>query len=493
MKKYSKEIEVINFFISILFSLIISLFFYSCEEQVSISPPDIPPPNGTLIIDSNPRGAHIYLDGKEKRRITPDSLLWLETDNYNVTLKLDLYRDTSIIVSAVEGERAQYFVDFTQNPFMRGKINCDAKPSGSSIFINGQPTGKVTPSIISDLLPGYYTVRYNQQNYRDDSIAVILKSNTTVEAKTTLVDTTVWTDYSTKTSAIPTDNLTCIVKDNNGVLWIGTEDKGLLKFDGGSWQVYAQGNSLLQDSRVSTLNFDSDGVLWVGNKNGLFLLGNNFSRKYNDVDAKPLVDSDVKSIATFINSTVYIATNITTVSSTIDGNGRRTFQVKIGSQHGVPNAYFTCAAIDNDGYLYTGTSLLGLIIGDTKLLNTSNSNILSNKISVITPDPISGVWVGFKSGVSSGTGLSYYYNETFQSKFVLQNGGNTNSIYIDNNNIKWVGTDRGLVEFTTEADVKTFSKESTGLDIDDVRGIVQDNLGRIWIATYGGGLILKKK
>jgi ligand-binding sensor domain-containing protein len=492
MKNILYRIRILSFFSIIIFTFIITALINSCTEQVSVSPPDEPPPNGTLFIDSNPRGAHIYLDGKDRRRITPDSLTWLETNNYSVALKLDLYRDTSITTSVVEGEKSEYFVDYTKNPLMRGKINCNAKPYGSSIFINGQPTGKVTPSILTDLLPGYYTIRFEQNNYRDDSVTVVVRSSYTVEAKTTLVDTTVWANFSTQTSSIPTNYLTCIIKDKNGVLWIGTEDKGLLKFDGNTWVTFTPGNSLLQDVRVSSFSFDSDGVLWVGNKYGLFLLGDNFSRKYNDPFNHPLTDSDVKAIATFNDSLVYIATNITTVYSAIDYYGYRFWVIKTRNQYGLPNDYFTSAAIDKNGTLYTGTSLSGMIIGGSQLLNTSNSNILGNKVSAITADPISGVWIGFKSGIAAGTGISYY-NGTFQSKYVLQSNNNTNSIYVDDNNVKWVGTDAGLVEFTTEADIKTYNKESTGLNMNDVRGVVNDNIGRIWIATYGGGLILKKK
>ena len=56
--------------------LIILLFLFQnggCEKVVSVSPPDLPPPNGYLFIDSNPQGAHIYLNGKARRRATPDS------------------------------------------------------------------------------------------------------------------------------------------------------------------------------------------------------------------------------------------------------------------------------------------------------------------------------------------------------------------------------------------------------------------------------------
>lgn len=478
------------FLVAIIFSL---LFFISCEQEVSVSPPDEPPPDGKLYIDSNPPGAQIYLNGKDRRRITPDSLLWLETNTYTVTLRMNLFRDTTITVQVTEGEKSFYFVDYTQNPFMKGSINCNAKPYGAEIILNGKPTGLVTPTKINDLMPGEYSIRFRLYNHRDDSVSVTLSSKTTVEAKTTLVDTTLWTDLNTSTSSIPTNYLTCMLIDENDVLWIGTEDKGLLKYDGNIWQTYSPANSLLQDYRVSSLSFDSEGTLWVGNKSGVFLLGKNFTDRYNNIGVKPFTDPDVKSIASYSDNIVYVTTSTTTLFFFINYWGFRDWTLNTRTYYGVTTDNFTAAAIDQSGTTYTGTAVSGLIIGAATPLNISNSGILANKINALTPDPFGGMWIGYKAGFGTRTGFSYY-NGSFNNFInVLQNGLSTNTIYIDDTNIKWLGTDGGLYKFVNPGSFESFTQESTGLIINDVRGVAKDSKGRIWIATYGGGLIVKKR
>ena len=209
--------QKINYFIA-LSVLLVAALISSCSQEVSVTPPDEPPPHGVVVIDSKPTGAQIYLDGKNRRRATPDSLTWLETNTYTVTLKKDLYRDTSITISAVDGEKKNYFIDYTLNPAMRGKINCTAKPDGSDIYLDGVQTGLKTPAVLTGILPGYYSVRFSAPNFRDDSLQVTVSSSNISIAKTTLVDTTKWTDYTTQRSQIPTNRLTGITIDKNEVL-----------------------------------------------------------------------------------------------------------------------------------------------------------------------------------------------------------------------------------------------------------------------------------
>jgi hypothetical protein len=54
---------------------------------------------GDLYVQSNPSGASIYLNNNNTDKITPDSIKHLEVGNYNITLKLPDYADTSISVS----------------------------------------------------------------------------------------------------------------------------------------------------------------------------------------------------------------------------------------------------------------------------------------------------------------------------------------------------------------------------------------------------------
>jgi len=83
MKKYSYDFIRLMFLLPVLMLISTS----SCNKEVSVSPPDSLPPNGFIFINSNPNDFHIYLDNKQRRRATPDSLTWLKTGTYLITLK----------------------------------------------------------------------------------------------------------------------------------------------------------------------------------------------------------------------------------------------------------------------------------------------------------------------------------------------------------------------------------------------------------------------
>lgn len=493
MKNYKNRFLKQYQYLIILLVVIVTAIINSCSQEVSVSPPDEPPPHGFVLIDSKPQGAHIYLDGKNRRRITPDSLTWLETNTYTVTLKKDLYRDTSITISAVDGEKKNYFIDYTLNPAMRGKINCTAKPDGSDIYLDGVQTGLTTPAVLTGILPGYYSVRFSAPNFRDDSLQVTVSSSNISVAKTTLVDTTKWTDYTTQRSQIPTNKLTGITIDKNDVLWIGTEENGLLSFDGTIWNTYQQSNSLINDQKVNALIYHNDGTLWAATKNGLFLKKGSVEEVYNSFAfGQPLPENFMVALGESNEQSVFIAGKTNIIISGIDGvTGQRNWLIKNRSSFGIQDE-FTAVGVSISGTLFAGTTKSGLIVAQS-LYSTANSGILGNSISALQPDPSGGMWIGFKTGVATGAGVSLYKDNAFQNFFVLPSGGNVNSIYVDDLGNKWVGTTAGLTRFTNSSDVQRIDSESTGLNITDVRGVVKDSKGRIWIATFGGGLILKKK
>jgi len=111
----NKKYIIITSFV-VLFGLI------ACEKEVSVSPHDSNIPSGLLKVNSNPSNYQIFLDGKISGKLTPDSLNFLEDGTYSVTLKNDIYLDTTFTVTISNGSKEEAMVDVGMSPNFMGRI-----------------------------------------------------------------------------------------------------------------------------------------------------------------------------------------------------------------------------------------------------------------------------------------------------------------------------------------------------------------------------------
>jgi hypothetical protein len=72
------------------------LLITSCSSE---DEPLAPAEPGSLYITSNPAGAQIWIDGDSTRYTTPDTVTNLDEGMYNVTLRLQDYKDTTFAIS----------------------------------------------------------------------------------------------------------------------------------------------------------------------------------------------------------------------------------------------------------------------------------------------------------------------------------------------------------------------------------------------------------
>jgi len=462
--------------------------FSSCTKDVSVTPPDAPPPNGYLYVDSYPTGFHIYINGLPGRRATPDSLTWLSTNNYSITLKKDLYRDTTINIEIIEGVKKKIFVDFSKNPLMLGGISLKSNPSDASVFINDSNTNKKTPVTLTGLLPGYYTIKLHADNHRDDTLQVVVSSSNISSAQKTLVDTTLWNNFDLENSKIATNQLTCLAIDKDNIIWLGDPGNGLLKFDGKVWENF--GDKIppgpAQDS-INCIFVDNNNNKWVGTEYGgvVEISGNNVS--VFGPRSSGLPDFRILSIVGDKNGNMYFGTMKGLSEYNVDG-GWTTISNEL-----IPlpstEEWITALTIDANQNIWVGSKSSGIAeLGHQILFSSSNSSIISNEITTLATSGAK-VWAGHPAGQVFGTGISYYNGSNWQPTYPLQTGSFAQCIFIDHLGNQWFGTNKGLVKQNFSGGTILFDPESTGLNILDVRGIAEDQSGNIWIATYGGGLI----
>jgi ligand-binding sensor domain-containing protein len=474
-------------FIYSVTTLIFGIIFCSCGKEVSVTPPDTPPPNGFIYIDSNPKGFDIYLDGKDRRRLTPDSLNWLSTGTYKITLKKTLFRDSTFTINVTEGKKKSIYIDFSKNPLMLGSIFCNSNPEGALIYINDISTGQFTPSTVKNILPGDYQVKYHLKNYQDVSFNISVSSGSSPDLVGTLIDATLWSYYNTNNSAIKTDDLTCVAVDRNDVVWIGTENLGVLNFDGAAWggtDLYP----LLPDKHINCITVYNN-IKFIGTNAGFVTYDGATARTYG-FKSSGLPDFRIEAIGFDAAGDWYIGSHAGLTRSYLI-NGNRYWSTYDSSD--VPDYWITSILYDNSGTLWVGTHNQGIARRNSNYdwdrIFTNDSQLINNYIRAIARAPSGEIWVGFGTSTASGGVLASYDGASWQNYYVLKSTSQTYAILVDKNNTKWVATDQGLVKFTTGSTVLTLNYDNTGLNIDNPTGLAQDSKGNIWISTNGGGLI----
>jgi hypothetical protein len=478
-------IKYLNVLINIFIALTVLVVFNSCNKDVSVTPPDEPPPNGYIFLNSNPEGFQIYLNNILQGRITPDSLTWLNTGTYNITLKKNLFSDSSFSVNVINGKRISLFIDFANDASMSGSISCSSTPSNAEIFLNDSSTGKVTPFTLHNVLPGNYYVRYHLTNYQDDSEFVTVSSSSSTSVYKLLINTTLWQYYTMSNSAIPTNNLTCVTVDKNNIVYVGSAANGFFSFDGKNWKTYY--NSL--SNQINCSIFDNNTNLLFGTPKGFVAYNGSILKQYGFMTSG-LINYQIQSIAVDNESNWYIATQ-GGLMEVYQPYGVMYWLSFSDTSGNIATSYIVAAAVDHNdnvwaGILNSGVAVKNASTADWYYYATSNSMLQSNNVSAIAAGPTGEVWIGYGLDNKYGHGLTCINGSSWNNYYPTPPNSKTTAIFIDSKNIKWVGTDQGLVMFSSPASPTLFNNANTGLNINGLSGIAEDSYGNIWISTDSG-------
>lgn len=241
-------------------------------------------------------------------------------------------------------------------------------------------------------------------------------------------------------SRLPDTYIYTLIQDNNGFLWIGT-GSGLVKFDGFDFH-----QVVLPDSAggrfVSAAFKDSNNRLWLGCNDGsvFYTSGNNLVR---------LNERGIQGINQIIDGGegfVYIIPQDRVILK-VDINKPEEFSRYIVP----PNLAIASAALTENGNLLLGTQenlLYCSFEGENIVVQKTIDGIEYTKVQSIEPAGMSGL---FLIG-TEGSGL-----------FKLRLSGDRPE----------------LTRFNNHPELESL----------DIKALVKDNEGKIWIPTYGSGLI----
>ncbi len=154
----------------ILFSLFILslLLFTSCFDTTE------PDESATLIVESIPTGATIYLDGEPARIVTP-ATIEIDPGTHQLRLELTGYQDYNVSFSVQDGDTYEILavMDVTLNT----SLSVVSTPPGASIYIDGAYSNYFTPAVITNLVPGYHYVRIYKPGYNEITYYIYIEEN----------------------------------------------------------------------------------------------------------------------------------------------------------------------------------------------------------------------------------------------------------------------------------------------------------------------------
>jgi ligand-binding sensor domain-containing protein len=473
---------------------IILLFISSCEQQISTSPDEPDPTNsGKLFVDSKPLGARIFINGKNTGQLTPDTIAWLDPTDYRVTLKLNLFKDTSVTVKIDEHSVKSIYLDYTTNPNMKGALYLTSHPTSALIFLNDSSTGKYTPATLEKLTPGYYNLRFKYPGYWDGKLTTTVKSGFTNYAQQVILkDTLTWIHYKTENCDIPSDYLNYIEIEKGYIKWIGTSEEGLIRFDDKTWTVFTVDNSPLPGNKVNFIYIDHNNTKWIGTDAGLALFDDVNWTIYNTSNSGlPSNEVTCAAINTQNNET-WIGTDKGLVRY---NNGE--WQVYTTSNTRLPYNSITSLAIDErDNTKWVGTIGAGvaqfqsanrMTIRPVFRFTVPEEGPKNNSVQSIKIDQNGLIWFAV-TGLYLPNGGSGYFNGIKILFFEKEPSGSVSSLAIDAQNRKWFGTYDAGIAYYTKPWLK-YTTANSKLENNRIFSIAIDGVGNRWMASYGNGLI----
>ncbi len=312
-------------------------------------------------------------------------------------------------------------------------------------------------------------------------------------------------------SSISDNSISTLFEDSNGILWVGTTNGGLNKYNREKdsfirYQNLSKDSTSISHNHILKIYEDKKGTLWIGTqggglnkmdqKKGAFI---NYTRNPNDENTLP--DNNVHSILDDSSGQLWIGTlrglsvldRNTGKFLTYRNNPDDPSDPKSLSARGV---YALCE--DKQGFLWIGT-YRGLNKFDKKegtflKYMYDDQDKSKNIVFRITEDSFGNLWTGIwgnglsKFNKSSGTFTTYKHSSKDKNSL---GDGSVYSIYEDRSHILWIATTlEGISIFKPQnaSNFKHHTYNATKNSISEgaITSINENSEGEIWLTYYKG-------
>lgn len=305
----------------------------------------------------------------------------------------------------------------------------------------------------------------------------LIKYNTVTGAKTHFLRTN---------SGIPSHLLRDIAVGKDGKLWIATNTKGIVSFDGVQWRSYTVASDGLRSNTITAISIDKDGNVWAGTDRGLLTYDGSTWRSFIAPD---LPSNNITSLAVDSNNTLWMGFYENTTATIAHlANGSITFDNAQGGAS-MPKTTISSIEVDRSDKVWFGAGSMNLFT--LKKNEWTKIDISKGKPSNVAYT-ISGV-VGLASSSDRGmwvtTQFSLFLFDTL-GKEVDFTSREINSQYpyaaegmIEAEEHVWFGSNEGLCSYNKSFATRSVSNSS--LKGNTINQMKCSPSGKIWFMASG--------
>lgn len=306
--------------------------------------------------------------------------------------------------------------------------------------------------------------------------------------------------------SLSSNSIRCIFEDRDGFIWIGTQGGGICKFDKESekFTTFNQEFGFNSDNAWEIFQ-DKSGYLWIGTWNyGLFrtlpLSGTDEieqfeSFRFDKEDPTSISHNIIREIFEDSKNNMWFGTQ----GGGLNKLNKKTnsfvrYQAAPDNDGALLNNGVYAILEDSDGSLWIGTNGGGLHEFNPKTgVFIRHYEDFSNRITSLKKISKKSLLIGTESGIR------FFNTEEKTFHYLHETPGNSNelndklirTVYIDNKNMAWVGTESGLYKQAITKNFHHFRHEpfdGNSLSFNTIRAIHEDGHGKLWIGTLGKGL-----
>lgn len=253
-----------------------------------------------------------------------------------------------------------------------------------------------------------------------------------------------WTDFSMFNEKLKGQYVNCLTVDANNMLWIGTDDYGVIEFDGSRWTEHKNEMKRLQMKFISKIAIDRNDVKWIGvTLGGLVRYDGREWTKFTSSDSQLLSDF-ILCVAIDRANRKWIGTND---GLSVYDERRWISYTKQNSK--LPDNIVPAVIIDKDNIKWLGTlgGLVRISGEEWTVWTTDNSPLPCNQINDLAFDPSGAIWMVTDKGVALFDGKSNW--KVYTDKNSVLPKDIHRRVMVDGQGSKWFGSSlQGLTRFS---------------------------------------------